>query len=173
MKGSVRLTVVISIVVALVVLLALRVSQLSAAPPASTAPARGYYLTPGFYTGAQALTACATGYHMASLFEISSPSTLRYETSLGRTTADSGLGPPSYSQHTGETGNFGWARTGASAGVAQSSNDKNCNVWTSNSTSDWGTAAAFVTLTTLPWPTIETLQAECDWTVVGVWCIQN
>jgi hypothetical protein len=65
---------------------------------------RAFYLTQTQHTGGEALTACAAGYHMASLWEIFDPSNLRYESDLGRKNDDSGFGPP--------TGEVGWIRTG-------------------------------------------------------------
>ena len=58
----------------------------SASDPAisSTAPVRHFYLTKGgTFDGAHALTACATGYHTASLWEIHEPSNLTYNKILG------------------------------------------------------------------------------------------
>jgi hypothetical protein len=46
---------------------------------------------------------------MASMWEISDPSNLRYDTQLGVTTADSGFGPPA---GTSFVAFFGWVRTG-------------------------------------------------------------
>ena len=68
---------------------------IAAASTASAEKARKFYLTQTGFTGSQALTACANGYHMASLWEILDPSNLRYNTTLGFTTQDSGFGPPS------------------------------------------------------------------------------
>lgn len=110
-----------------------------------------YYLTTDTYNGAQMLSACTNGYHVASIWEILDPSRLVYDTTLGYTQADSGYGPPTYpSAH-------GWVRTGnwmadvvATAGIA------NCNGWTSNSPNDYGT---FIDL-------------RSDWTMardIGVW----
>ncbi len=39
----------------------------NAAPAKSTAPVRGYYLTKDNFNGNRVLTACAAGYHLASL----------------------------------------------------------------------------------------------------------
>ena len=58
-------------------------NPLSADNKKSTAPARGYQVTTGTFDGSQALTACASGYHMASIYEIYDTSRLRYDTSLG------------------------------------------------------------------------------------------
>jgi len=57
--------------------------------------ARKYYLTQTFHDGNEVLTACAVGYHMASLWEIQDPTSLRYDNILGFNRADSGSGPPS------------------------------------------------------------------------------
>jgi hypothetical protein len=55
---------------------------------------RKFYLTQDEFTGNQALTACANGYHMASFWEIFDFSDLKYDTALGFTEGDSGFGPP-------------------------------------------------------------------------------
>jgi len=55
---------------------------------------RKFYLTRGVFSGADALKACAKGYHMASLWEIFDVSTLRYNDKLGATSDDSGSGRP-------------------------------------------------------------------------------
>jgi hypothetical protein len=56
---------------------------------------RSFYLTQTLFTGAQALTACAKGYHMASLWEIFDVSNLKYNKTLGFsfTFSHSGSGP--------------------------------------------------------------------------------
>ncbi len=66
--------------------------------------ARQFYLTRNRFQGDEALTACAPGYHMASLWEIHDVTYLRYNTALGSTQADSGLGPPSVASHGDGTG---------------------------------------------------------------------
>ena len=75
---------------------------------------RKFYLTKTEdYTGSQALSACASGYHMASLWEIFDTSNLRYDTALGASSTDSGSGPP-VAVYFG-LGHFegdGWIRTG-------------------------------------------------------------
>lgn len=105
------------------------------AAPAAYAPRRKYYLTqsPGV-DGDEALTACASGYHMASLFEILDPSHLEYNTDLGPTRTDSGTGPIT---QLGTWVRTGWDRSSTSgyAGV------DNCEAWTSDDGSDYGTTA--------------------------------
>jgi len=75
-----------------------------AKPLAASSGLRGYYLTQSTYQGNETLTACASGYHFASLWEILDPSNLKYDTDLGMVRDDSGQGPPSYVE--------GWVRTG-------------------------------------------------------------
>jgi hypothetical protein len=65
-----------------------------AKPPPTFGRPGNFYLTKTTHNGGQALTACAAGYHMASIWEIHDPSSLRYSTVYGFTEDDSGLGPP-------------------------------------------------------------------------------
>jgi hypothetical protein len=76
------------------------------APPHRTL--RTFYVTQTTHRGNQTLTACSSGYHMASLWEIFDMSNLRYDTQLGMTAEDSGFGPP--------TQTLGWIRTGVGSG---------------------------------------------------------
>src|SRR5512133_3687902 len=78
-------------------------------PPPSFGRPGNFYLTKTSHNGAEALTACAAGYHMASFWEIRDPSNLRYNTAYGYKTDDSGLGPPTAG---------GWIRTGSAASGA-------------------------------------------------------
>ena len=128
---------------------------------------RKFYLTKTEYNGAQALTACAAGYHMASLWEIHDPSNLRYDTELGFTLADSGSGP-SFAG--------GWIRTGWIGDVSDTPGIGNCQAWTSANSSDQGTAVGLSlrwALTSVrevsPWQTATT---RCDGGV-RVWCVQD
>jgi hypothetical protein len=75
---------------------------------------RKFYLTRTTHTGAEALSACAGGYYMASMWEIHDPSNLRYDTELGFTRGDSGFGPPSQSPGGGQakTLTAGFAQAG-------------------------------------------------------------
>ncbi len=124
--------------------------------------ARQFYLTRSAFQGDETLTACAPGYHMASLWEIHDVTYLRYNTALGSTLGDSGLGPPSAG---------GWVRTGSSDSALL-----NCGAWTSSSddhdgpvaqigSSDWTVPAVAIT----PW--VSSL-LECS-TAVPVWCVQD
>jgi hypothetical protein len=94
---------------------------------------RKFYLTRDAFTGARALTACANGYHMASLWEILDVTNLKYDANRGLIQDDSGSGPPTV---------LGWIRTGAgSTGNTGAPGFDNCLAWTSDSASDNGTAA--------------------------------
>lgn len=141
-------------------------------PPASTAPARHYYLTKGSFTGAQALNKCATGYHFASFAELSDLSALTYNSTLGRTAPDVGSGPPSL------TLGIGWVRSGYSANstpTQQNVTPTNCNLWTSVNSSDDGEVAypdplesAYGNSSTLHFAN----NVACN-NSLGLWCVQN
>lgn len=128
---------------------------------------RHYYVTRDTYDGADADTACASGYHMASLWEILDVSNLVYDTSLGLTDADSGEGPP--------TGEFwGWVRTGYSSDVSNTPGKGNCEVWSSASDSDYGSCASLV----FDWTSTPDLGTW--WLYAGkcstdrlVWCVED
>ena len=89
-----------------------------------------YYLTSGAYRGDQVLSACAPGYHMASLWEIVDTSNLRYNSTLGSTRLDSGHGPPTAAR--------GWVRTGSSSDSTGTPGFSNCHAWTSGAHEDFG-----------------------------------
>ncbi len=134
-------------------------------------PARGlgrYYLTPTLHKANEALTACAAGYHMASLGEIHDTSNLRYDTALGFTRGDSGSGPPS--------GTAGWIRTGWDADESDLPGSSNCNSWTSDSPFGEGTVVALPRIWRLtdgpvisPWLSSGELCSE----PIRVWCVQD
>lgn len=134
---------------------------------------RRYYRTQLLFDGSQALSACAAGFHMANLHEIWDTTQLEYDTSLGQTYADSGLGPPT------DVYSASWFRQGAASQLSV-----NCNVWTSNSPTGAATAAyplsgdTLVTLDgvtpwgydgTAPWGIEE---YSCD-TLHPVWCVED
>lgn len=137
-------------------------------PSTADAGRKKYYLTQDNFDGSHALTACDNGFHMASIWEILDPSNLKYDTELGRTTDDSGSGPPS--------GLEGWIHTGGADADSGGAGNANCRTWTSNSGSDAGT---FVFLehtwpgsstAISPWQAID---ANCDAVASGVWCVQK
>jgi hypothetical protein len=110
-------------------------SEVDAAQAASTGM-RQFYLTKNGYLGDATKTACAEGYHFASLWEIADPSNLKYNTTLGYGQTDSGQGPPTF-----YNGVLGWVRTGYVAYTGGDAGKANCNLWTSASSSYRGTDA--------------------------------
>jgi hypothetical protein len=150
---------------------ALSVQPTTHAVNKSASPARAYYLTKTSVDGAHTLGACATGYHMASLWEIHEPAVLKYDTSLGLTTDDSGSGPP-----TGPVPGFGWIRTGFNdnAGGFPGSN---CHTWSTADPSASGSAAGL----TAEWQLNSGSYQTSPWLVgagacnlaLWVWCVQD
>ena len=129
---------------------------------------RTFYLTVDLFDGAQAPDACAPGYHMASLWEIHDPTSLRYDTTRGFTQADSGSGPPNDEP--------GWMRTGNLARrLEEDPGQSNCLAYTSNSAGhfgttmeldeNWGSAARAAS----PW---EGSVLRCD-VQFRVWCVHD
>jgi hypothetical protein len=100
-------------------------------PLAASTSMRQYYLSGPILNATYALTACANGYHMASLWEILDTSNLKYDASLGVFQGDSGSGPPTVWQ--------GWVRTGYGSDNSSTAGVANCMAWTS--TSGEGTTA--------------------------------
>ncbi|HEY2970989.1 MAG TPA: hypothetical protein VGJ48_00625 [Pyrinomonadaceae bacterium] len=132
---------------------------------------RKFYLTKTVHDGNEVLTACATGYHMASLWEIFEPSDLRYNTELGFTQEDSGSGPP-----TG--GLSGWIRTGHRADNSVGPGHANCQAWTSDNANglERGTNVSLTSLWDLsnvthvsPWLAG---MDPCNF-AFRVWCVQD
>jgi hypothetical protein len=95
-------------------------------------------LTDANVTTDQALSTCAAGYHMASLWEIIDPSNLTYayDHPDAHTKTDSAQGPPSEW--------YGRVHTGANSSTFNSAGRGNCAAWTSVDSGDYGT---FVRLT--------------------------
>ncbi len=94
---------------------------------------RRYYLAKDFYPGSEASTACTSGYHFASLWEILDTSNLKYNTDLGLMLEDSGDGPPSYLG--------GWIRTGYLSAWSSTPGIGNCDNWTYSFSHHSGTVA--------------------------------
>jgi len=132
---------------------------------------RAYYLTNSTWDGASALSACASGYHMASLWEIYETSTLRYanEQPDAFTQDDSGEGPPA--------GWYGWVRTGGPSSNLEVNGEgrANCLAWTSNDAGDFGTQVKPKTrwwLDTVldPWRAVT---APCGPPGARLWCVED
>ena len=136
--------------------------------PLTRDPRRLFYLTQNSHNGSEALSACGEGYHMASLWEIFDPSNLKYDTALGLTTADSGLGPPNTA---------GWIRTGnVTPETGNVAGTGNCNAWMSADEDDFGTEVRlpvfwnFTGATDItPW---DAAVIRCN-AHIHVWCVQD
>ena len=126
-----------------------------------------YYLTATTKVGNQALTACATGYHMASLWEILDVSNLEYNSTLGWTNDDSGSGPP--------IGYPGWVRTGYAKGTSTTPGEGNCQAWTTDNASYSGTSVQLPTVWTVA--ADQTAPWDADYwscgTSLWVWCVED
>ena len=128
-----------------------------------------FYLTQEVFLGSAALTACAGGYHMASLWEILELGSLKYDTSRGFVTPDAGSGPPSTQP--------GWVRTGYYPFSANVPGGSNCEVWTSSSSGEYGTSVMLepswspnaVASPISPW---RAGTFSCDYRI-QVWCVHN
>jgi hypothetical protein len=145
------------------------------APAAGSTGLRQFYLTKTERNGANVLTACASGYHMASMWEILEPSNLEYNTTLGQTTGDSGQGPPSIVS--GIT--YGWVRTGynATGTPLLGPGEANCNAWTyggggsdingtiASLVSDWTSGAQGIHVWQVDW--------ERCYATFPVWCVED
>ncbi len=97
------------------------------------------YLTTLNYYPNTAKTACAPGYHMASLWELYDISNLTYDYAnpLAYTKADSGSGPPS--------GWYGWVRTGYESLGSATAGTGNCLNWTSADPASYGVSVRLST----------------------------
>lgn len=128
---------------------------------------RLFYLTTTSVAGNAATTACAAGYHMASMWEIFEVSTLKYNTSLGYTATDSGSGPPASIS--------GWIRTGITSFTNTVPGNANCNSWTSNNAAHNGTRVNLQP----QWATASEFTAPWDSTILAcnatnrVWCVED
>lgn len=94
---------------------------------------KSFYITMSNFNGANALTACSAGYHLASLWELHDTTGLTYAAShpAAKTRSDNGFGPTA--------GWWGWARTGNDAYVENVAGRANCSNWTSSTGGHYGT----------------------------------
>jgi len=128
---------------------------------------RRYYLTISTKSGAGPLTACATGYHMASLWEILDTTQLEYNSSLEFVQGDTGYGPPTYV--------YGWIRTGYFSSTSSTPGLGNCSVWT-NGTSGSGTIAQLPSSwysTNVDIHVWDVATDGCGTSVHHVWCVED
>jgi hypothetical protein len=132
---------------------------------------RRFYVTQDVHDGSQALSACAAGFHMASLWEILDPAQLQYDTALGQTSQDSGFGPPSRWAgwiRTGKPSNFGSGGAGG-ASCAGYSTAEGLLGTTLYLTSFWDVTVVPSELVA-PWWRGNTSQCETE---RAVWCVQD
>jgi hypothetical protein len=133
-----------------------------------------YYLTATNFSSLGAVDACGAGYHFASLWEIMDPSNLAYASDHPNayvSEADQGYGPPS-----GSAGapRYGWVRTGQNASVANTAGTGNCQNWTSDEATEFGSRAGL----NPNWTGAEDVfvwkvgAAACN-TSQPVWCIED
>jgi hypothetical protein len=169
---------VVGLAVALVAIIQ-RMEDVSASSQRFTSGAiqgvRHYYLTDTLHTGDNVVNACAPGYHFASVWEIADPSSLKYDTTWGLTSPDSGSGPPVAIDLFGVYHVLGWVRTGYTDTILDTPGQANCAGWTSSGSRASGTVA------NLPssWDAGE--QDIGVWNVgisacnysLSVWCVQD
>ena len=137
-----------------------------------------YYLTKNSFEGGDAITACDSGFHMASIseIEIQDSSNLQY---VNRSTTvydslvdDQGLGSPS--------GHMGWVRSGVSSDEFPDpfSRSDDCNLWTVRSRAFSGSTAQLLST----WDVLDTCPVPCKrWipststceSYVRVWCVED
>jgi hypothetical protein len=135
-RGLIAVIIAALVLVAGLSYFAFGMDSVSASSPqainAGTTGLRQYYLSTGtvLVNGSEATTACETGYHMASLWEIYEPSNLEYNFDVGATAADSGFGPPA---------SYGWVRTGWGANSGLTPGTANCDAWMSQDVGHNGT----------------------------------
>jgi hypothetical protein len=128
---------------------------------------RWFYLTTSGYNGAEAATACDSGFHMASIYEILDVSNLRYDTGRGTAFDDSGQGPPE--------GTGGWVRTGSIPHYADQVGISNCWAWTSSDASWYGTSVLLAEEWNAPATWLSPWKGStwsCQ-TMLPVWCIED
>jgi hypothetical protein len=177
LRGAVAL-----VLLPVVLLAASTLSRAQATAPNSASSAsamfgvRQFYLTTATHNGTQALTACAEGYHFASIWEIADPSSLNYNTNLGWTGADSGGGPPTQLTRPGYSiPAHGWVRTGYSSSTSATAGQGNCDAWSSDDDAHWGTVANLPSDWTAGTQDVGIWNAEVRTRnrYVPVWCVQD
>lgn len=138
------------------------------APLAASTGLRQYYLTPGnVHDGSTADSACDSGYHMASLWEILDTSNLKYNTDKGTVSEDSGDGPPTAPLS-------GWVRTGYFSSTVNIAGQGNCGNWSNNNNGHYGTFASLNS----NWTAVQGVHVwyvgtgACDYTG-KVWCVED
>jgi len=135
---------------------------------------RLFYLSQNSADGASATYACHPGFHLASVWELLDPSNLVYDKTLGVTVANAGSGPPA--DNTGTPGpTDGWIRDGLT------SSSGNCSAWSSGSSNENGTLAAFYRNGVFGFPDVGNGSEASAWGLRGaacnvpqnVWCVED
>ena len=148
----------------------------SPSAPGTISGVRQYYLSRTSVQTNEARSACADGYHLASIWELADPSALKYDTSLGLSGQDSGSGPPTAISFMGNPLTArGWVRTGFSYSVSDTPGQANCGNWASNNGFYWGTVANLPSNWTGGGQDIGVWNvgvSTCD-TNLRVWCVQD
>lgn len=153
-------------IIATLFLVILCAGLVSIFPGAASAQQLNYYLTKNSFAGNKALTACASGYHMASFAELSAPGTLHYLSGSPlayHQGGDEGGGPPLYVA--------GYIRTGDGKNSLG-----NCDDWTTSSSSVYGTGLWFdISLGSGYTASLQVYIAGATYSCsgAGVWCIEN
>ncbi len=129
---------------------------------------RHVYVTITGHVGDEVLTACAAGYHTASIWELLDISNLVYDYDhpAAKTRADSGFGPPSNWN--------GWVRTGYDSSDSAVTGTGNCHNWTSGSPTDNGVMVRLTHTWATPteFPGWDATSIPCSQTTT-VWCVRN
>jgi hypothetical protein len=181
-RRSVRRDVFVWLLLQVTLLAALITNQARATAPSSLASAsatfgvRQFYLTKTTFQAGGARTACAKGYHFASIWEIADPSALEYNSDLGQTGSDSGEGPPTQIWFFGGSSvALGWTRTGYTTSSVDTVGWANCSGWGTSDGLAWGTVANLPSDWTGGEQDIGAWNTEvrtCNSTL-RVWCVQN
>jgi len=144
--------------------------------PGSTSGLRQFYLSTAAVSGDQAATTCAEGYHFASMWEIADPSNLKYNTSLGSTSPDSGAGPPSQLVGPGYSiPAQGWVRTGYESSTEAVAGRGNCDAWSTRERTRSGTVAHLTSDWAGGAQDVGVWNADVRFcsNFVRVWCVQD
>ena len=127
-----------------------------------------YYLTSASVDGSLPKQACASGFHMASLFELHEPALLAYAPALGEVSeSGSGVSAPA--------GIDGWVRTGVPDYSGIVAGDTNCNGYSTALAGDKGTTIRLLNswsqpaIYSAPW---QPFAIDCS-AAKKVWCVED
>ncbi len=176
-RGLIALVLLPLMLLAALTVARARASALDSLPASSaTSAVRQYYLSRSYVQADEAPSACTAGYHFASIWEIADPSSLRYNTTLGLASPDSGEGPPTAISLFGSpVPVYGWVRTGYSFSISEPIGQANCATWLSKYGFYFGTVANLPSNWTSAQQEIGVWNTEtrtCD-TYKWVWCVQD